>query len=160
MAFEDSHSRLFEPVKLLNILILPLASFQIKIIPSASPFVFFTQPYLSWAAWAEFHSFFKFMFWHNPHEVCLHQGQKHREEVSNLFFPVIAALAVQWHSGQSILESFTRKQPGWIPPWWPIKAASRYRSNSSKGTGFESGSLKIKDLSVWQANEKNWWWNV
>lgn len=161
MAFKDSHSRLFMAVKFLNILILPLTLFQLKIILLPSPFIFFTQPCLSWGAWTEFHRFFKFMFWHNPHEVCLHQGQKHREEVYNLFFTVIAALAVQWHFGQSILERFTRKQPGLLNSlWWPIKAAFTYRSNSYKGTCFESGSLKIKDLSVWQANEKNWWWSV
>lgn len=62
MASEDSHSLLLMAVKFLSILILPLALFQIKIIPSPSPFIFFTQPYLSWGACTEFHRFFKFMF--------------------------------------------------------------------------------------------------
>lgn len=62
MASEDSHSLLLMSVKFLNILILPLALFQIKIIPSPSPFIFFTQPYLSWGACTEFYRFFKFMF--------------------------------------------------------------------------------------------------
>lgn len=41
-----------------------------------------------------------------------------------------------------------------------IKAASRYRNNFCRVTCFETGSLKMKDFSVWQAKEKNWWWNA
>lgn len=62
MAFEDSHPELFMSVKFLNILILLLALFLLKIILSPSLFIFFIQCYLSWEAWVEFHRFFKFMF--------------------------------------------------------------------------------------------------
>lgn len=43
---------------------------------------------------------------------------KNTEEVYDLFFTLMGLLAVKWHFGQSILESFTRKLPSLLHSSW------------------------------------------